>query len=105
MKLSVEVYIKKNTLEISGKANADNTSPFLTISNNLTMTANQYAGFYVKITSGDSAGLVSWILSNTQTILNLLLFQHQRITIKYYHIGMKAVLIMALTIECVMMLI
>jgi hypothetical protein len=71
MKLSVEVYIKKNTLEISGKANADNTSPFLTISNNLTMTANQYAGFYVKITSGDSAGLVSWILSNTTTELTL----------------------------------
>ena len=71
MKLSVEVYIKKNTLEVSGKANADNTSPFLTISNNLTMTANQYAGFYVKITSGDSTGLVSWILSNTTTELTL----------------------------------
>jgi hypothetical protein len=71
MKLSVEVYIKKNTLEVSGKANADNTSPFLTIANNLTMTANQYAGFYVKITSGDSSGLVSWILSNTTTELTL----------------------------------
>jgi hypothetical protein len=71
MKLSVELYIKKNTLVISGKANADNTSPFLTISNNLTMTANQYVGHYVKITSGDSTGLVSWILSNTTTELTL----------------------------------
>jgi hypothetical protein len=71
MKLSVELYIKKNTLVISGKANADNTSPFLTISNNLTMTTNQYVGHYVKITSGDSTGLVSWILSNTTTVLTL----------------------------------
>jgi len=63
MKLSVEVYIKKNTLVISGKATADNTSPFLTIDNNITMTANQYVGHYVKVTSGDSTGLVSWICS------------------------------------------
>jgi hypothetical protein len=71
MKLSVELYIKKNTLVISGKANADNSSPFLTISNNITMTANQYVGHYVKVTSGDSTGLVSWILSNTTTVLTL----------------------------------
>jgi len=71
MKLSVEVYIKKNTLVVSGKATADNTSPFLTIANNITMTANQYVGYYVKVTSGDSTGLVSWILSNTTTVLTL----------------------------------
>jgi hypothetical protein len=71
MKLSVEVYIKKNTLEISGKTTADNSSPFLSFETDLTMTANQYVGFYVKITSGDSAGLVSWILSNTTTELTL----------------------------------
>jgi hypothetical protein len=71
MKLSVEVYIKKNTLEISGVSNGTNASPFLTIETNLTMTANQYVGFYVKITSGDSAGLVSWISSNNTTRLFL----------------------------------
>jgi hypothetical protein len=53
------------------KATADNSSPFLVIETNLTMTANQYVGYYVKITSGDSAGLVSWILSNTTTELTL----------------------------------
>jgi hypothetical protein len=71
MKLSVEVYIKKNTLVVSGEATANNTSPFLTITNNITMTANQYVGHYVKVTSGDSTGLVSWILSNTTTVLTL----------------------------------
>ena len=71
MKLSVEVYIKKNTLVVSGKATADNTSPFLTIDNNITMTANQYVGHYVKVTSGDSTGLISWILANTTTKLTL----------------------------------
>ena len=71
MKLSVEVYIKKNTLEISGGSNGTNASPFLSIETNLTMTTNQYAGFYVKITSGDSAGLISWIKSNNTTRLTL----------------------------------
>ncbi len=71
MKLSVELYIKKNTLVISGKATADNTSPFLSFETDLTMTTNQYVGHYVKITSGDSTGLVSWILSNTTTVLTL----------------------------------
>ena len=71
MKLSVEVYIKKNTLVVSGKATADNTSPFLTITNNITMTTNQYVGHYVKVTSGDSTGLIAWILSNTTTVLTL----------------------------------
>jgi hypothetical protein len=71
MKLSVEVYIKKNTLEISGISNGTNASPFLSIETNLTMTTNQYVGFYVKITSGDSAGLISWISSNNTTRLFL----------------------------------
>lgn len=71
MKLSVEVYIKKNTLVVSGEATANNSSPFLTITNNITMTTNQYVGHYVKVTSGDSTGLVSWILSNTTTVLTL----------------------------------
>ena len=71
MKLSVEVYIKKNTLEISGASTGTNASPFLSIETNLTMTTNQYVGFYVKITSGDSTGLVSWISSNNTTRLFL----------------------------------
>jgi hypothetical protein len=71
MKLSVEVYIKKNTLVIAGKATADNSSPFLGISTNLTMTANEYIGFYIKITSGESTGLISWIIGNDTTKIDL----------------------------------
>ena len=71
MKLSVEVYIKKNTLEISGASTGTNASPFFSIETNLTMTTNQYVGFYVKITSGDSTGLISWILANNTTRLTL----------------------------------
>ena len=71
MKLSVEVYIKKNTLEISGASTGTNASPFFSIETNLTMTTNQYTGFYVKIINGDSAGLISWILSNNTTRLTL----------------------------------
>jgi hypothetical protein len=71
MKLSVEVYIKKNTLVIAGEATANNSSPFLGISTNLTMTANQYVGHYVKVTSGDSTGLISWIIGNDETKIDL----------------------------------
>ena len=71
MKLSTEVYIKKNTLVISGKAAANNSSPFLGISTDLTMTANEYVGFYIKITSGDSTGLISWIIGNDTTKIDL----------------------------------
>jgi len=67
MKLSVEVYIKKNTLVIAGKATANNSSPFLGISTNLTMTANQYIGHYVKVVSGYSTGLIAWIIGNDET--------------------------------------
>jgi hypothetical protein len=71
MKLSVEVYIKKNTLVIAGKATANNSSPFLGISTNLTMTANQYVGHYIKVTSGDSTGLIAWITGNDTTKIDL----------------------------------
>jgi hypothetical protein len=71
MKLSVEVYIKKNTLEINGASTAANASPFLSIETNLTMTTNQYVGFYVKIINGDSAGLISWIIGNDTTKIGL----------------------------------
>jgi hypothetical protein len=67
MKLSTEVYIKKNTLEIAGKTTANNSSPFLGMSTNLTMTTNQYLGHYVKIISGDSTGLIAWITGNDTT--------------------------------------
>lgn len=71
MKLSTEVYIKKNTLVIAGKATANNSSPFLGISTNLTMTANQYVGHYVKVISGNSTGLIAWIIGNDTTKIDL----------------------------------
>ncbi len=71
MKLSVEVYIKKNTLVKSGKITADNASPFPTVSTDLTMSANQYVGFYIKMVSGISTGLVSWIIGNDTTKIDL----------------------------------
>ena len=71
MKLSTEVYIKKNTLEISGGFTNNNPSPFLSVSTNLTMTADEYIGFYIKIVSGDSAGLISWITGNDTTKIDL----------------------------------
>ena len=71
MKLSVEVYIKKNTLVKTGEFTANNPSPFLSVSTNLTMTANEYIGFYIKIVSGDSTGLISWITGNDTTKIDL----------------------------------
>ena len=71
MKLSVEVYIKKNTLVKSGEATSNNSSPFLGISTGLTMTTNEYIGFYIKIVSGYSTGLVSWIIGNDTTKIDL----------------------------------
>jgi hypothetical protein len=71
MKLSTEVYIKKNTLVVSGQFTAGNSSPFLGVSVDLTMTTNQYVGFYIKITSGDSAGLISWITGNDASKIDL----------------------------------
>jgi hypothetical protein len=67
MKLSTEVYIKKNTLVNSGSVTANNSSPFLAMSTNLTMSTNQYVGHYIKITSGDSTGLIAWITGNDTT--------------------------------------
>jgi hypothetical protein len=71
MKLSVEVYIKKNTLVNNGKITDNNSSPYFSIRTDLTMTTNQYIGYFVKITSGNSIGFVSWILSNTSIDLTL----------------------------------
>ena len=71
MKLSVEVYIKKNTLVASGEITTDNTDPFDILYTNLTMTLEQYIGHYVKITSGDYKNSVSWILHNDTANLTL----------------------------------
>ena len=71
MKLSVEVYIKKNTLVKTGKVTADNTSNFFVVSTDLTMTADEYIGFYIKVVSGQSTGLVSWIIGNDSTKIDL----------------------------------
>jgi hypothetical protein len=71
MKLSVEVYIANNSLEVSGFATGTYASPFLLIATNLTMTNNQYAGYYVKVTSGNSAGMISWITGNDDVTLFL----------------------------------
>ena len=71
MKLSVEVYIKKNTLVKTGRFTANNLSPFLSVSTDLTMTADEYIGFYIKVVSGDSTGLISWIIGNDTTKIDL----------------------------------
>lgn len=71
MKLSVEVYIKKNTLVVAGTINSNNASPFFTVTPSITMTTNQYVGYYIKMTSGISNNLTSYILSNTTTVLTL----------------------------------
>ena len=71
MKLSVEVYIKKNTLVNNGKITDNNSSPYFSIRTDLTMTTDEYIGYFVKITSGNSKGFVSWILSNTTIDLTL----------------------------------
>jgi hypothetical protein len=71
MKLSVEVYIKKNTLVTSSRFSANNVSPFTAVSTYLTMTNDEYVGFYIKITSGDSTGLISWITRNDESKIDL----------------------------------
>jgi hypothetical protein len=71
MKLSVEVYIAKEVVVISGRATSDNSSPFITINTDLTMISNQYVSYKIRITSGDSSGLISTITSNNDTKLFL----------------------------------
>lgn len=71
MKLSVEVYIKKNTLVISGNIATDNTDPFDKLYTDLSTTTGEYVGYYVKITSGENANSISWITDNDGGTLNL----------------------------------
>jgi hypothetical protein len=67
---SVEIYIKKNTIVKTG-VGLINSSPYTTINPQLTMIADQYKGFYIKITSGISINKESLILSNTTSQLNI----------------------------------
>jgi len=72
MKLSVEVYIKKNTKVYAGIVTTDNSTPFLTVTDSTaSYTTDQYIGHYIKITSGENIGLLSYIASNTNTVLTL----------------------------------
>lgn len=71
MKLSVEVYIKKNTLVFTGVVQSNNSSPFTGITVGPEMTPDLYIGHYIKITSGESLGLISWITGNDETNINL----------------------------------
>ena len=71
MKLSVEVYIKKNTLVISGNIATDNTDPFDKLYTDLSTTTGEYVGYYVKITSGENTNSISWITGNESGTLNL----------------------------------
>ena len=71
MKLSTEVYIKKNTLVFTGVVQSNNSSPFTNLSISPEMTPDLYIGHYVKITSGNSTGLVSWITANDETKIDL----------------------------------
>ncbi|CAB4148628.1 hypothetical protein UFOVP531_14 [uncultured Caudovirales phage] len=70
--ISVQLYIKKNTPVISGSATESNTSPFLSIKNSsASYTTNQFVGHYIKITKGVGQGSISWITSNTSTVITL----------------------------------
>jgi len=70
--ITVQIYIKKNTLVESNQAIQANTTPFLTFkSTATTYTTNQFTGHYVKIISGTGVGAISYIVSNTSSILTL----------------------------------
>ena len=85
MKLSVEVYIANNRLEVSGFATGTYASPFLLIATNLTMTNNQYAGYYVKVTSGNSAGMISWITGNDNVTLYIIISVFMCVIFRLYY--------------------
>lgn len=71
MKLNVEVYIKKNILVNSGTITSNNTSPYDKLYVDITMTTDQYIGFYVVITSGINANSISWINGNATSTLTI----------------------------------
>jgi hypothetical protein len=70
--ISVQIYIKKNSIVETGSATANNSSPFTTIVNSAGGYAvNEFKGHYIKITKGTGIGALSWIVSNTSTNLVL----------------------------------
>jgi hypothetical protein len=70
--IEVQLFIKKNTFAVSGSATADNSSPYLTITNSSAgYGVNEFKGHYIKITKGTNVGSVAWIASNTSTVLTL----------------------------------
>jgi len=70
--VSVQIYIKKNTLITSGQVTDPNTTPFLTFKDGTkSFVTNEFKGYYVKIVSGTGANSVAWIDSNTSVIITL----------------------------------
>jgi hypothetical protein len=70
--ISVQIYIKKNTLVQTGSITAANVSPFLLLKNSsASYTTNQYTGHYIKIIKGLGLGSIAYISSNTATELTL----------------------------------
>ena len=70
--IDVHIFIKKNTLVISGTVTSANSTPFTTLTNSsAAYTTNQYVGHYVKITKGTGIGSLAYIASNTATVLTL----------------------------------
>lgn len=70
--IAVQIYIKKNTLIVSGQVTDTNTAPYLTFKDGTAAyTTNQLKGYYVRIVSGTGANSVAWIESNTSIILTL----------------------------------
>ena len=71
MKLNVEIYIKKNILVNSGTITSNNILPYDKLYVDITMTTDQYIGFYVVITSGINANSISWINGNSTSALTI----------------------------------
>jgi hypothetical protein len=70
--ISVQIYIKKNTLVQTGSVTTANTSPYTLVKNSAaSYTTNQYTGHYIKITAGTGLGSITYIVSNTATELTL----------------------------------
>ena len=70
--IAVQIYIKKNTLIVSGQVTDTNTAPYLTFKDGTAAyTTNQLKGYYVRIISGTGSNSVAWIESNTSIILTL----------------------------------
>jgi hypothetical protein len=70
--ISVQIYIKKNTLVQTGSVTTANPSPYTVVKNSAaSYTTNQYKGHYIKITAGLGLGSIAYIVSNIATELTL----------------------------------